>query len=83
MNYDYSKSGFGLSRRKKYMGYSKINEEIRYRPTSTLVRTIETIEASDLTQAQVEFSLVSIQLKYGSLQIHRLLNWIGVELLYR
>ena len=63
MNYDYSKSGFGLSRRKKYMGYSKINEEIRYRPTSTLVRTIETIEAFDLTQAQVEFFFVSIQLE--------------------
>ena len=39
MNYDYSKSGFGLSRRKKY---SKINEEIRYRPT--YIDSTETIE---------------------------------------
>ena len=72
MNYDYSKIGFGLSRRKKYMGSFKINEEIRYKPTSVvvcihtllgLVRTIETIEAFDLTQVQVEFSFVSIQLE--------------------
>ena len=54
MNYDYSKSGFGLSRRKKkYMGYSKINEEIRYRPTSTVVSH----------RKLVEFPLVSIQLE--------------------
>ena len=60
-----AKVALALAAEKKYMGYSKINEEVRYRPTSTrtIVRTIETIEASDLTQAQVEFSFVSIQLE--------------------